>query len=98
MATEENILKKTLERLEGVLAIKFYPIKSSNILLHGYNSEARILYLVFKNKYGKEPDWVYQYRVNQMVYNNFLKAESAGTFFSEVIKPYAICKSPIWPK
>lgn len=84
------------EHLSGLLAIPFKEVDSSNILLEGYNPTGRILYLVFKSyKEGEAPKWVYQYKVNPMVYENFLKAESKGKFFSDIIKEYAVCKSPL---
>lgn len=91
MVTEELI-----KHLSGILAIPFTEVESSNIYLQGYNPEGRILYLVFRPyKPGETPKWVYQYKVNQVVYNNFMKSESKGKFFSDIIKEYAICKSPL---
>lgn len=91
MATEEII-----KHLSGILAIPFKEVDSSNIYLQGYDPEDRILYIVFRPyKPGDTPKWVYQYKVNQVVYDNFLRADSKGKFFSEIIKEYAICKSPL---
>lgn len=92
MVSTEQIKK----HLTGILDIPFEEVDSSNILLQGYNEEGRILYLVFRPyKEGQAPQWVYQYKVNPVVYKNFLKAESKGKFFSDIIKQYAICKSPL---
>lgn len=88
--------EKIIQHLSGILGIPFEEIESSNLLLQGYDEKTRILYLVFRPyKKDKDPEWVYQYKVNPIVYQNFLQAESKGKFFSDIIKEYAICKSPL---
>lgn len=92
MATEEKIIK----HLNGILGIPFEEVDSSNLYIQGYNEKTRILYLVFRpRKEGDIPKWVYQYKINPIVYKNFLNADSKGAYFSEFIKEFAICKSPL---
>lgn len=91
MVTTENII----QHLTGTLGIPFQEVESSNILLQGYDEKSRILYLVFKAREGQTPQWVYQYKINAIVYKNFLNSSSKGHFLNKVIKPFAICKSPL---
>lgn len=92
MATTEQICQK----LSEILGIPFEEVDSSNLLCQGYEPNKGILYLVFRSKNpAKTPEWVYQYKVNSIVYNNFLKADSKGRFFASTIQPYGICKSPM---
>ena len=91
MVTAENII----QHLTGILSIPFQEVESSNILLQGYDEKSRILYLVFRVKGGQTPQWVYQYKINAIVYKNFLNSGSKGHFLNEVIRPFVICKSPL---
>lgn len=92
MATE----KKIISHLTGILSIPFQEVDSSNIYIQGYDEKSRILYLVFRPaKEGQMPKWVYQYKINPIVYKNFLEADSKGHYFTEFIKEYALCKSPL---
>ena len=88
--------EKLIQHLSGILGIKFEEVDSSNLYLQGYDEKSKRLYLVFKPyKPGEMPKWVYQYKVNPIVYNSFLQAESKGKFFSDIIKEHVICKSPL---
>lgn len=90
------MVQKIINHLTGILGIPFEEVKSSNLFIQGYDEKARILYLVFRPFKAEDmPKWVYQYRVNPIVYQNFLQAESKGKFFSNIIKEYALCKSPL---
>lgn len=87
-ATETPAPKKT-PSLDGPdssvpddgLAFPRVPVSSSKIASVGHDSEAKTLYVEFKNGH------VYRYDdIPQKVYDGLMKAESHGTFFDDEIK------------
>lgn len=63
------------------LAFPRVPVSSSKIASVGHDSEAKTLYVEFKNGH------VYRYdAIPQKVYDGLMKAESHGTFFDDEIK------------
>ncbi len=63
------------------------PVVSSNLVSIGYNTDAKILQVEFKNGkkylYFNVPEWVYQELIDP---ESLLYEGSKGTFFSEVVK------------
>jgi hypothetical protein len=63
------------------MATPMHFVNSSQISYVGYDKETKELFIKFKN------NSVYRYaRVPQDEYNNLLKAESVGKYFTEHIK------------
>lgn len=86
---------KLISHLKELTNLTFREVESSNIYLVSYFERNRTMYIIFKDKKGNDPQWVYQYKVNPFAYKAFLAAPSKGEFFTENIRDHVICKSKI---
>lgn len=58
-------------------------IASSNIMSADYDRSKHILTLIFINR----PRWVYHYyNISPRIWKEFVRADSKGTYFSQVIR------------
>ncbi len=61
--------------------MQMIPVKSSNIKMAGFDSQARVIRIQFGN--GTEYDY---HEATVELYNDFMEAKSQGKFFHQKIK------------
>lgn len=86
-----NRLELTEEISNQASVIEAIEVESSQIAKIGYNSEASLLMIEFKNKKSANSRYVYQ-NVTAEQFESFENAESVGRYFGEHFKTLDFCK------